>query len=1080
MDSEQLHTGRKPDASAGGPKQSKRTIAQMASLYENDPNPVCVSSPDGKIIFANQAAWQLFPDLEALGINHPFLDNWPEIARQMSQDKTAHMERKIEVNDRYYLQFIKHIEASNTFNIYACDISELETTVQSSRSETQKYRYMLEHSKDIIYVMNSNMELLYLSPVVKQLLGYEPQELQDHTLETIIHPDDLPQVRMELRRIFESGAQGLRKIEFRMKHTSGEWRWYMSDGNLIPNPVEKSMDFYGIATDITRLKQTEETLKKSEANLLAAIAAMPDPVFITDKSGDILFFNKAFADYHGYKNIADCPDSLAGFQDIVEFYTPEGMLIPFKQWNLSRALRGESGKDIEYLSKNKATGKVCTGSYNFAPILNAGGDITGAVVTIRDITELKKAETEILRLNQLYAIVSQIDQAIVRSANQEQFLEGICQILTGYEHFKLVWIGQINTDNARIIPVASSGDNRDILNRLEIYTDERPGGRGPSGECARTLRPAIKDLENDISVQIWRDIFAQHQLYDSAAFPIIVAGKIWGVLTVYSDIKNYFRQEEIKLLKEASIDIGFALNHLNEEKRRLQAEDALRQSEEQYRLITRNMSDAVLLLNMQNQILYCNLSAERLSGFTLEELNTLPPEKYLTPASLDLMRKTLAEQLTPERLADPNCRILFSMELEMHHKNGSNIWADIRYSIIRGIDGAPVARMLICRDTTERHQIEAERQHMHQQAELTSRLAAIGEMAAGIAHEINNPLTSVLGFSELLLKRDLPENVKEELQIVADGSQRIANIVKRLLTFARQNKPMRTPTSINELIESTIKLRSYVLQTANIDVATSLDETLPDICADPGQLQQVFLNLIVNAEQSMETTHRKGELKIITQKHGDHIRIIFRDNGCGISRENLNRVFEPFFTTKEPGEGTGLGLSLSHSIILEHHGEMWVESEPGQGATFYIELPIRKNSAETGCQPDTPKTTVSAKILAIDDEVSILKYLQATLTASGHKVDCLNNPEKALASDIENYDLILLDIRMPGISGIQLYAQMLQQHPSVQGRVIFITGDTSNTEVRDFLTQTKLPCLFKPLDAGELNQTIAAMLEPVK
>jgi len=138
-------------------------------------------------------------------------------------------------------------------------------------------------------------------------------------------------------------------------------------------------------------------------------------------------------------------------------------------------------------------------------------------------------------------------------------------------------------------------------------------------------------------------------------------------------------------------------------------------------------------------------------------------------------------------------------------------------------------------------------------------VAAIGEMAAGIAHEINNPLTSVLGFSELLLKQDPPEKVKEELQIVADGSQRIANIVRRLLTFARQNKPVTINTSINELIESTVKLRSYVLKTANIDVSTYLDETLPEIYADPGQLQQVFLNLIVNAEQSMQSTHRKGE-----------------------------------------------------------------------------------------------------------------------------------------------------------------------------------------------------------------------------
>ena len=198
----------------------------------------------------------------------------------------------------------------------------------------------------------------------------------------------------------------------------------------------------------------------------------------------------------------------------------------------------------------------------------------------------------------------------------------------------------------------------------------------------------------------------------------------------------------------------------------------------------------------------------------------------------------------------------------------------------------------------------------------------MGEMAAGIAHEINNPLTGVIGFSQMLLeKQNVPEDIKEDVRIIADGSQRVADIVKRLLTFARQTKPIKTLANLNELIENTLKLRDYVLKTANIDVVTRFDPELPWSVVDPGQLQQVFLNLIVNAEQAMKEAHGKGTLTITTEKKENNIRISFQDDGPGITKENMGHLFEPFFTTKDVGEGTGLGLSLSRSIILEHGGK---------------------------------------------------------------------------------------------------------------------------------------------------------------
>jgi signal transduction histidine kinase len=281
----------------------------------------------------------------------------------------------------------------------------------------------------------------------------------------------------------------------------------------------------------------------------------------------------------------------------------------------------------------------------------------------------------------------------------------------------------------------------------------------------------------------------------------------------------------------------------------------------------------------------------------------------------------------------------------MHHDELGRYF-EITVSPIKDSSDIIIGSVHIMRDITQVKKAEEEKRLLQEKAEISSRLASVGEMAAGIAHEINNPLTGVSGFSDMLMERELPQDMREQVEIIADGSRRVADIVKRLLTFARQNKPVRAMVNINDLIANTLNMRSYVLKTNNINVITEYDETLPLITIDPGQIQQVFLNLIVNAEYSMKKTGKPGELRIKTKKLNDKITISFRDNGLGISEENMKRLFQPFFTTKPVGEGTGLGLSLSRSIIIEHSGTISVESELNEGATFQIELPITESYPE--------------------------------------------------------------------------------------------------------------------------------------
>ena len=233
-----------------------------------------------------------------------------------------------------------------------------------------------------------------------------------------------------------------------------------------------------------------------------------------------------------------------------------------------------------------------------------------------------------------------------------------------------------------------------------------------------------------------------------------------------------------------------------------------------------------------------------------------------------------------------------------------------------------------------------ERKRMQEQLMLTGKLASIGELASGVAHELNNPLTSVIGFSQLLMERDLPDDVKEDLGLVHSEALRASGIIKNLLTFARKHPPVRQLCQIHNVIEDVLKLRAYEQKINNIEVVRRFAPELPEVTADYAQMQQVFLNIITNAEYFMTGTRGRGTLTVGTQRLDNTVRVSFADDGPGMAPENLSQVFNPFYTTKPVGKGTGLGLSISHGIVAEHGGSIYVTSQPGEGATFVVELPL--------------------------------------------------------------------------------------------------------------------------------------------
>lgn len=269
---------------------------------------------------------------------------------------------------------------------------------------------------------------------------------------------------------------------------------------------------------------------------------------------------------------------------------------------------------------------------------------------------------------------------------------------------------------------------------------------------------------------------------------------------------------------------------------------------------------------------------------------------------------------------------------------------DRQYDIVVGTlinPGGSLSVIEVLRDITERKRLEDREKQMQRELNLARRLASIGELAAGIAHEINNPLTGILGFSEYLLRKNTDKNTREDLKVIYDEAMRAANVVNNLRTFARSYDSKKEFANINDILKKALELRTYEMRNSNIEVVTELASDLPLIKVDFHQLQQVFINIVMNAEQAITETKSYGKLSIVTKKIKNFVRISFTDDGPGIPAELLDKIFDPFFSTKTESGGTGLGLSICHGIVTEHGGKIYTQSKLGKGTTFFVELPVK-------------------------------------------------------------------------------------------------------------------------------------------
>src|SRR3954454_17642477 len=373
-------------------------------------------------------------------------------------------------------------------------------------------------------------------------------------------------------------------------------------------------------------------------------------------------------------------------------------------------------------------------------------------------------------------------------------------------------------------------------------------------------------------------------------------------------------------------------------------------------------------------------------------------------------------------------------------------------------DGGRTRVEALIRDVSERKRLQEHARDLYHQLLQAEKLAALGQTISGVAHELNNPLATILTWAERLSQRPVDDQTKRGLETILSESERAAKIVRNLLTFARKRHTTRAMVDVNQIVRETLALRSYEQSLANITIIEALAAGLPLAFADPHQFQQVLLNLIINAEQAMVSANGRGILVLRTwhDADGDAVILEVNDDGPGVPEDVQPRIFDPFFTTKEVGKGTGLGLTVAYAIVQEHGGRIRLESRPNGGASFYVELPVTGGKLPAlplpRSAPGSPEAVVGAQILLVEDEAKLASAVADALRDAGYIVDHAPDGEDALAKvKAQAYDLVICDLKMPRMDGMAFYRVLSAAAPGLSKRVIFVTGDVAGTDAEKFL-----------------------------
>ncbi len=718
---------------------------------------------------------------------------------------------------------------------------------------------------------------------------------------------------------------------------------------------------------------------------------------------------------------------------------------------------------LEALFRRK-DGSILTGLMS-ASLMEVGGEPCSLTIT-RDITDRKLQEQKLERMTQLYAALSQVNQAIVWSKGQQELLEKICEVMVVFGKFSMAWIGENDPATVTVRQVATYGDAHGYLDSLQVRSDDTPMGRGPTGIAIREERACIMNAFLEESrTQPWHQHATRCGYAASAAFPIRREGQIWGALTVYAPVEGFFGEHEAALLEEAAMDISFAMDHMAGEARRREAEAA------QARLldIIESSLNEIYIFDAETlRFEYVNRGAQRNLGYSMESLRNMTAVELKPEFTETTFREAIAPLLDHEQE-----HLVF--ETLNQRADGSRYPVEVHLQLV---EQEGVRRFLaVILDITERRRAEDERRELEVQLLQTQKLESLGALAGGLAHDMNNVLGAVLGVASTLREKQGESGPDgKPLDTIIQACMRGRGVVKSLLYFARKDLQEERPIDLNALVQEMVQLLGQTTL-KRIQLEMNLQEGLAQVRGDGGALNHALMNLCVNALDAMP---EGGSLQITTAAVPDGgVDLRVKDTGVGMLPAVLARCMEPFYTTKPRGKGTGLGLPMVQSTMQAHDGRFELRSAPGEGTEAILHFPPARLLAPA--VPESPvaelraATSASLDILLVDDDDLVRDSVQELLGLLGHH--CIAVPGGQEALDLlesgQKVDLVILDMNMPGMSGAQALPRILALRSGLP--VILATGYSSEDLAPIMAGRSHVQSISKPFSVLELKARIESL-----
>ena len=557
--------------------------------------------------------------------------------------------------------------------------------------------------------------------------------------------------------------------------------------------------------------------------------------------------------------------------------------------------------------------------------------------------------------------------------------------------------------------------------------------------------------------------------------PLVFDDSIIGAIILGSRREKAYNDEDLALADRIGNLLSGALATYKITSERNRALTALSESETRFRQIADSISGVFWLTELNpGRLIYASPNFEGLWGIPIDDVYE----------DIEQWLRTIHPEDKPRLLTDGTWAATpteddYAIEYRIIREDGAIRWIRSLGFPIKDENGNAYRITGISEDVTEQ-KIELER------IVEGGRLISIGELASGVAHEINNPLAAINLYSESLIEQDLPEEAKEDLKIISVQAKRAATIVRNLLQFARKSSPETTAVNSRDFIERCVGLKNHDFRVNNISASTNILMDVPEIKIDEQLMTQVVVNILTNAEQACFGAHGRGHISIAVRKVNTGVRIEISDDGPGISAENQLKVFDPFFTTKEVGFGTGLGLSVSYGIITQMGGELWVESDGVSGSTFLMDIPSAVIDDNVGSDDQFGGAEFASesrlgsgsrlRLLLVDDEPDLRNIMARVLERNSHSVEQARDGEEAWKRlQEQEYDCILLDLRMPGTGGEELYKHLSASDPVTASKIIFVTGDLANGGTDRFLRTLPNQVLEKPISVDDLERALDAV-----